>query len=752
MIIKNVELVKDKIREHLQDYLEEMGLEFNKSHFQCPNFSVHKHDDMKPAASFYPDKQHWKCFVCEKAGDIFTAATCIEGKPSSGPEFLTDNLIYLANRYKVKYEIIEDNKINKKYKVLYEALEYANKLMKFAIRQESPVTKAVQGYINDRNWNDLYDKFEFGYCRYDKLIQKLREKGITDEILKQAGLGIENKALLDNRLVFPIKNPYNRIIGFASRTLADKRRGEKYLNSSTTLLYKKSDTFFNLNNARKNQKVYIVEGYGDVFTMNLNKIENVVALCDLSFNFNRYTLLAENGVKEIVFCLDSDDAGKNALYRILKNNFIRRIDLKVKVKILDGAKDPDEFIKKFGIEKFLKVKETNLFDYFLSVYQNNSIDENLNDLFKLIIAEGSFIKKEKNAMSLAEHLGIKLETLYNEIHKYESETKLLQEIKSSDILREKASFTSEIEKFEDWSWHRGKMLGLSSGFPIMDSKMDGIQNGFYLIAGKPNVGKTAFCLSLGFNVIKANINKVFVLYFSIDDNLRKVIPRLLANESNIEINMIANPKSRIIESENLNDSEKESLLKERGDALVKLKGLSSNFVVKDASYGVSVEYMEKIIQVYKLLSKGLQLVVFIDNFHKMDTSTKRDGARDKFTYISKELKRICNVYDVPIIAVCELRKSKDVSEKPDTEAIKETVDLSYDSDAIFLLYNDLYNNPDKSKLKFNYKGRWKPVIELRVAKNKTSGFKNYLFYKFLPELSKVIECTKDEMENLRRRD
>ena len=98
MRVKNLEELKVQIRPFLREYLEENDTKFRDKHFSCPNRIAHKSDDSTPSASFFPDTDHWKCFVCDDAkGDIFTAAYYLEGKPLTGPEFITDNILYLAN-------------------------------------------------------------------------------------------------------------------------------------------------------------------------------------------------------------------------------------------------------------------------------------------------------------------------------------------------------------------------------------------------------------------------------------------------------------------------------------------------------------------------------------------------------------------------------------------------------------------------------------------------------------------------------
>lgn len=747
MKVKYLEELKTKIRPLLSKYLKEMGMSFSHSHFQCPNYEVHSNDDKKPSASFYPDDGHFKCFACNVAGDIFHATHYLEGKPLEGPEFITENVLYLAKRFKIPYELVNVSPLDKKYAKVYEILKIATAMMKLAVKAK--VSKRVDNYIKSRGWEGLTDVFDFGFCNYDKLIVNLKKKGYTTEDIKDAGL--DQKGLLNNRLVMPIKDAYGRIIGFASRRIVeDDLSYPKYMNSSVTKLYKKSDVFFNLDKAKNEDTLYVVEGYGDVFTLYKEGIKNVVALCDLSFSSNRYVTLVKNKVKKITVCLDNDDRGQEALRNMIAALFVKRSEIKVSIKHLEDAKDPDEYVKKYGIEKFKGLPETELFDFLLEDYINDvdNIDKK-NTIFTYIIIEESFIVKEQMCRKLGETLNppVSADTIVKEVAKYENEKSQLQQIKQADILKEKMEFANEIDNFDEWAWKRGQLLGLDTGYPIFNEKMDGLQSGLHIIAGKPNVGKTAMCLSLMYKIVKNNQN-IFALYFSIDDSTRQIIPRLLAAESGIQINWISNPKHRIQEANDIAEEQVNTLLERREKALNDLKDMSNFLVVKDASKGVTVEYVEKALQLYKIIAGDKQLIVFIDSLHKMETETRKEG-QDKYIHISKSLKKFSTVYDIPIVTVAELKKKKDAGVKPSLEDIKETIDFAYDATVVMMLHNDMDENENSPFHHLGENDRIYPVIEVRFIKNKSSDFKGKLYYKFYPELSKFAECTRDRMNYFR---
>ena len=747
----------EEIRPHLREYLEMNGTEFNATHFTCVNRSQHANDDYKPSAAFFPNPDAFKCFVCQISGDIFSAAHYLAGKPLTGQGFITDNVLYLADLFGIKYEIEEYTPEEKQKEELYKALEDACKICNQVIKVDNEKTLKVREYVSTRQWEDLVDTFQFGYCNYDKLIELLKKKGHTEETLKEVGLipsaeakGNQAKYLLDDRLLFPIKNHYGRTVGFASRALDENSNGQKYLNSRNTVLYNKTNVLFNLDKARLNSDIYVVEGYADVFTLYKYGIKNVVALCGLSFNEERYKILVKQGITKIIFCLDRDLAGQQALTRIIDKDIkgLQGINLFVK-EIPSPYKDVDELLVKDGIEAFKAIKELSIFDWKLALLEKDVENEFLkNDAIKLIVLESDYTIKEKLCQKLAKVLDVSKEAVKKETEKHDLLDKGRRLITSEDIQEEDKCFERVLSDWDRSVWNRqGNLLGLKADkFPLFVKKMDGIQNMFYILAGDTNLGKTTLLLNLAMDMLQSNEN-LFILFFSIDDSLGQLLPRIVSLNTGVPINAIANPKFKIKLREDLSEEEKEKLLRLRGEEIERLKSISDRFAIKEESEAKRIEQLSKYIKIYKKLSEGKQLVVFIDNLHRL-TSYKKAETRELFMMISDQLKYWKNQYDIPVIATAELRKTNTVK-RPIGDDIKETKDLQFDADFVGLLYNDYYKNPNTS-LKFvrnvNSEDAYGPIVELNVIKNKTSSFKSRLYYKFYPEISKFTECTENERQ------
>lgn len=755
MRIKQLEELKNKIRPYLRDYLEEHDTVFSGNHLTCPCRSNHRNDDNTPSASFFPDDEHIKCFVCSDVvnADIFACAYFLEGKPLTGSEFISDNVLYLAKKFGITYEIEDISTEEKQAVQLRELLELANKMMRAVIKQNHPSLKRVQDYIRKRRWEKIVDKFEFGYCLYDKLIANLEKRGYTNKQLEMVGLVDKEvnkinsaEAVLNNRLVFPIRDGYGRIVGFASRRLEEKNGATKYLNFRATNLYRKADILYNLKEAKNYPKVYIVEGYSDVWALSLRGIDNVIALCGLGFSDKQYDLLVYNRIKQLCLSLDNDEAGKEAIIRIVEEKLKNKADIEVTIKELDEAKDPDDYLQSHNTKEFLNLPELTIFDWKLQDLKKNKENEFLkNDLIQLIVNEEDYINTEQMIRDLSDVLEVTFDTLKKEVERNRKLGRGKYLLTSRDILKEKASLENEVNNFESWAWSRGNsLLGLKTGYPILTKKLDGLQNAFYLLAGDTNIGKSALLLNLTLNLIK-NDSEVFVLFFSIDDNVKQILPRLLATTTDLAINTIANPKFKIKYNKELQPEKVEELLKVREKAVNDLKGLANSLAIKEENDIRSIEEMEKYIRIYKEIAGKKQLVVIVDNLHRIKTELRFASTRETYMYISDTLKRWKTDYDIPVVATAEIKKINSLR-RPTGDDIKEVKDLQFDSDLTALLYNDFYLKDDSTLYFVDESGESQPIIEMAIIKNKTGGFKGKLYYKFHKDISKIVECSKEEME------
>ncbi|MCK5788723.1 MAG: bifunctional DNA primase/polymerase, partial [Chlamydiia bacterium] len=278
------------------------------------------------------------------------------------------------------------------------------------------------------------------------------------------------------------------------------------------------------------------------------------------------------------------------------------------------------------------------------------------------------------------------------------------------------------------SKERDGLLGyhMGTGFNDLERKLEGLQKGLYFLGAISNVGKTTFLLNLCKSVVKAN-DDVHIIFFSIDDSFRKIYYRLLAMFSNKTINKAGNIGGTATE----NDKVELEIGKE------KVNEFFERFTLLDESDGHTLEFIEN--TVVDMASRTDNLIVVIDNFHKIRTAGSM-SSKERFTKLSEDLKALTNKHDIVTMSTVELRKLNHKS-KPSPDDMKETVDMHYDADVIFMLHSDSERN-EMSDNTINIDSKEYPIVDLIVSKNKNSGFKGVIEYVFRPELAKYYELDK----------
>lgn len=337
------------------------------------------HNEKSPSFSVSGQKQMYHCFGCGVGGNVFTFVMEYENYS------FVEALKYLAERANIalpEQEYSEEAK--KKADLKGQLLEINRQAAKYFFYQlKSERGTLAYEYLTNRKLSDeTISKFGLGYSnKYSNdLYQYLKQLGYSDEILKQSGLVSidETKGAYDkfwNRVMFPIMDVNNRVIGFGGRVLGE---GEpKYLNSPETLLFDKSRNLYGLNVARTSRKhhMLICEGYMDVIALHQAGFTNAVASLGTAFTGLQANLL-KRYTSEVLLTYDSDGAGTKAALRAIP--ILKEAGLSTKVINMKPYKDPDEFIKVLGAEEFQKrINEAqNSFYFEIEVLER---DYDLND-------------------------------------------------------------------------------------------------------------------------------------------------------------------------------------------------------------------------------------------------------------------------------------------------------------------------------------------------------------------------------------
>lgn len=313
------------------------------------------HNEKSPSFSVSGQKQMYHCFGCGVGGNVFTFVMEYENYS------FVEALKYLAERVNIalpEQEYSEEAKKKKDLKgQLLEINRQAAKYFFYQLKSERG-TIAYEYLTNRKLSDETISKFGLGYSnKYSNdLYQYLKQLGYSDEILKQSGLVSidETKGAYDkfwNRVMFPIMDVNNRVIGFGGRVMGE---GEpKYLNSPETLLFDKSRNLYGLNVARTSRKhnMLICEGYMDVIALHQAGFTNAVASLGTAFTGLQANLL-KRYTSEVLLTYDSDGAGTKAALRAIP--ILKEAGLSTKVINMKPYKDPDEFIKALGADEFQK--------------------------------------------------------------------------------------------------------------------------------------------------------------------------------------------------------------------------------------------------------------------------------------------------------------------------------------------------------------------------------------------------------------
>ena len=310
------------------------------------------HSEKTPSFIVYPNTQSFYCFGCGAGGDAITFIRRIENLD------YVEAVKLLAQR--VGLPVPEDEESNRAARLKMRVLEVNREAARF-FHQTLKTPEGQPGLRYLKGERRLTDstivKYGLGFARdsWDALYRHLRQKGFTVEELETAKVITRGKNghyydFFRNRVIYPVIDLRGNVIAFGGRVLDDSK--PKYLNTPDTPVFKKSRNLFSLNfakNAVQTKKLILAEGYMDVIAINAAGFENVVATLGTALTAEQARLM-KNYAEEVIICYDSDGPGQAATHRAI--NLLSEAGITAKTIRMEGAKDPDEFIKKFGAKRF----------------------------------------------------------------------------------------------------------------------------------------------------------------------------------------------------------------------------------------------------------------------------------------------------------------------------------------------------------------------------------------------------------------
>ena len=381
------------------------------------------HGEKTASFSVAPDKGIYYCFGCHKGGGAINFMMEVEGL--SYP----DAVRALAKR--AGMEVPEDEQYQSRYRQqerLWALMKEAGRF--FYSQLYSPAGAKCLEYTNSRGLTKgIITQFGMGYApdSWNALVDAMRKKGYTDQELVAADLaGEKNGRVYDrfrNRLMFPIIDVRGNVVGFGGRVLDDSK--PKYLNSNDTLIFNKRKNLFGLNLAKKSKagSLILVEGNIDVVTMHQYGFDNAVASLGTSLTDEQATLISRY-CDQVILLYDGDSAGQKATKRAIP--ILEKAEIAVKVLQIPDNMDPDDYLRKFGADKFKLLLEgsSNRVEYQLAAIRNAydlSVDDQrvkyLQESSELLSTLGSAVQREIYGHRIAELAKVSYDTVKLETNK-----------------------------------------------------------------------------------------------------------------------------------------------------------------------------------------------------------------------------------------------------------------------------------------------------------------------------------------------
>ena len=420
------------------------------------------HKEKSPSFSVSPDKQIFHCFGCGAGGNVIHFISKIENAD------FKEAIGILANRAGIELPTLnnyEDNKTallkSKVYEINQIAAEFYHQNL------YKPTSKIGQEYIKKRKLdNRTLKSFLIGYSgNFDELYRILKQKGFTEEEILASSLvnKTDDGKYIDRfrkRVMFPIQDTRNKVIAFGGRVTDDSK--PKYINSPENIVYSKGRHLFGLNVAKRGElkNIIIVEGYMDAISLYQRGITNVVASLGTALTEAQGRLLRRYS-ERVTIGYDSDGAGQSATLRGLE--ILQNIGCDVRILQISGAKDPDEYVIKYGPERFLKCVEQaiSLVEFKVKMLKQSLNLDNINDKIKFLNQVAKILSNVTNSIErelyvekIANEYNVSKEAIYGEVNKLiyaknTGEKTLEKPIVKKEIKKEKQEIDSSTTKREN---------------------------------------------------------------------------------------------------------------------------------------------------------------------------------------------------------------------------------------------------------------------------------------------------------------
>ena len=383
------------------------------------------HNEKSPSFSVSPDRQIFHCFGCGVGGNVYTFLMKIEGIN------FKEALEQLAERANIQLPTLENNADTAKEELkakVYKVNEFTAEF--YHQNLYKPTAKMAQEYVKKRKMNkETLEAYRIGYSgKFDELYKALKAQGFGEKEILESGLvnKNDNGTYIDryrNRLMFPICDVRGKVIAFGGRVLDDSK--PKYINSPENVVYSKGRHLFGLNVAKKDsaKRLLIVEGYMDVISLHQRGITNVVGALGTALTEQQGWLLRKS-TEQVILGFDADGAGQTAVARSME--ILQNMGCDMRVLQIEGAKDPDEFIVKYGEGRFrlamdnaISLVEFKVKNLKKDINLENAADKIkfLNEIAKILSKVENTIEREIYIEKISKGYNISKEAIYAEVNK-----------------------------------------------------------------------------------------------------------------------------------------------------------------------------------------------------------------------------------------------------------------------------------------------------------------------------------------------
>ncbi len=553
-----------------------------------------------------PDKQIFHCFGCGVGGNVFHFISKIENLN------FKESVEFLASRAGIELPTsnnLEDDRLSRLKSRVYEVNKCAAEF--YHQNLYKPTAKPAQEYVKKRRLdNKTLIAFKIGYSgRFNELYQELKAKGFTEEEILASCLVNKNQdgKFIDrfrNRLMFPIVDTHERVIAFGGRVLDDSK--PKYINSPEDIVYSKGRHLFAFNIARKyNEKTIImVEGYMDAVSLHQRGIHNAVASLGTALTEAQGRLLRRS-CEKVIIGYDADGAGQAATLRGLE--ILQNLGCDIRILQIEGAKDPDEFVVKYGPERFQKYVDQaiSLVEFKVKMLKRQLNLNNVNDKIKFLNEVARILAKVENNMEREVYVDkisleykVSKDAIYAEINKIlfannKSEKRLEKDTSS---LRTNTTVTNtmpkELEKIDEKTKKRESLV-------------------IYLLVNYPEKSYERLKNIFENDLIKVDTNKQIINklneeYEKGNINIENILDFFVENQETVNyLSGIMSSDFEITDVEKCIDDilviyRKELLIKQRNEVLAKIENSKSQNLTKEEVASLEEQLNNIIIKLAKM--------------------------------------------------------------------------------------------------------------------------------------------------------